>query len=192
MVTRTAAAIESSRLMLLDDLNQQKSATERNRWGQFATPPELAEQIVRESLRLLPERKQVRYLEPGFGTGSFYSALRRTKTPIAMAKGIELDPLFAAAARNLWKGTGLRIVQGDFTELSPPATEASRFDLVIGNPPYVRHHHIDVEKKRSLAEANCRSIADSVERTGRPVHTLFAVVAAMDEVGSDWQLVGSV
>ncbi len=150
--SETALALESSRLELLDRLNQSKSAIERNRWGQFATPPELASQIVRQSIGSLPTKNQIRFLEPGFGTGSFYSALRRATNRIAIAKGIELDPLFAAASRKLWKGTGLRLAQGDFTELAPPAGEASKFNLLICNPPYVRHHHIDREKKRLVQQ----------------------------------------
>lgn len=151
-VTKSVTAFESSRLQLLNRLNQSKSAIDRNRWGQFATPPELANQIVGQSLGCLSEQNQIRFLEPGFGTGSFYSALRRATDRIAMATGIELDPLFAAASRKLWKGTGLQLVQGDFTDLTPPAGEASKFNLVICNPPYVRHHHIDRDKKRVVQQ----------------------------------------
>ena len=70
--------------------------------------------------------------------------LFRPKT-IEAATGIELDPFFAEAAAALWGKTGLHIVQGDFTKQKPPA---QRFNLVLTNPPYVRHHHL-IRRKRT-------------------------------------------
>lgn len=149
-MSRSASGREASRLKLLVQLDHQKSPSQRNRWGQFATPGPLADQIVRASLDLLPKRGKIRYLEPGFGTGPFFSALRQSTSRIEFAKGIELDPLFARNARKLWSGTGLSVVLGDFTERSPPSAESSKFNLVISNPPYVRHHHIDRSAKQAL------------------------------------------
>jgi adenine-specific DNA-methyltransferase len=125
-----------------------KTAAERNKWGQFATPFELALSLARYAQKMLGQEK-LRFLDPAIGTGSFYSALSQTfsaKT-IESATGIELDPLFAEAAGNFWAKDGLHIPNGDFTKQKPPG---KRFNLVLTNPPYVRHHHLLPSDKNRL------------------------------------------
>lgn len=140
--TERLRQIEQSRL---DDL---KSAAERNRWGQFATPFELASSLTRYALRARDDAS-IRFLDPAVGTGAFFSALIATGTTMRIdaAAGVELDPLFAAAADGLWGKCGLQILQGDFTEQIPPT---ERFNLVLTNPPYVRHHHLSGPEKDRL------------------------------------------
>jgi methylase of polypeptide subunit release factors len=59
---------------------------------------------------------------------------------------VELDPLFSETAEELWGESGLHIVKGDFTKQKPPAR---RFNFILTNPPYVRHHHLSgIEKSR--------------------------------------------
>lgn len=133
-------------------LDQAKSAKERNELGQFATPPELALDIARDAWGLLRRRTdKVRFLDPGIGTGSFYAALRQVfpADKVAGAAGVEVDSRFVSTARKLWKDTGLSVKQGDFTKQKPPK-EAERFNLVLTNPPYVRHHHLEREEKERL------------------------------------------
>jgi hypothetical protein len=90
-------------------------------------------------------------LDPAIGTGSFYSALRRvfSTASIDEAVGFEIDPHYGNPAKELWAGSGLRMQLADFTTQQPDP----RFNLVICNPPYVRHHHIDKEEKDRLQAA---------------------------------------
>ena len=71
--------------------------------------------------------------------------------------GIELDSEIAAAGRRLWASTGLDVRCGDFTAQSPPDSEDDKADLIISNPPYVRHHHLEREQKVQLREASARA-----------------------------------
>lgn len=154
---RTAIdTIEEQRLLEQARLDALKNAEERNRWGQFATPPELARSITRHVLKLM-EPGKVRFLDPAIGTGSFYSALRqeRPRSGIAGAVGVELDPLFATAAATLWADEGLTIIPGDFTKQAVPEM---RFNLVLTNPPYVRHHHLATPDKERLKGQVARSL----------------------------------
>jgi hypothetical protein len=91
----------------------------------------------------------VRFLDPSIGTGAFYSAIREAFEPggIEVAYGVELDPLFANTARDLWAENGLCVAQGDFTNEPPPKRG---FNLIIANPPYVRHHHLPGADKERL------------------------------------------
>jgi adenine-specific DNA-methyltransferase len=129
-------------------LDSQKTAAQRNKWGQFATPPKLARSLADYVLGLIP-RGRIRFLDPAIGTGSFYSALCQVVPirTIEAATGIELDPLFAGAAESLWGRSGLHIIRGDFTKQKPPA---QRFNLILTNPPYVRHHHLKSNEKDRL------------------------------------------
>src|SRR5271157_3068653 len=148
--------IEERRQQEQARLDSLKTAQERNKWGQFATPPELALSIARYAHSLL-EGKPVRFLDPAIGTGSFYSALLQVfpAETIEAATGIELDAPFSEAAAALWGKTGLRIVTGDFTEQRLPS---QRFNLILTNPPYVRHHHLAASQKDRLRQQLAQSL----------------------------------
>lgn len=156
MATVAHQTIEGRRQTEQARLDGLKTAAERNRWGQFATPFELALSLARYAHKTLGEGR-LRFLDPAIGTGSFYSALSQIlpAESIEAATGIELDPLFAQAARNFWGKSGLHVVQGDFTKQKPPA---QGFNLILTNPPYVRHHHLDSDAKDRLKVQLARSL----------------------------------
>src|SRR6266849_7250900 len=103
MATVGHQTIEGRRQAEQTRLDTLKTAAERNKWGQFATPFELALSLARYAHKMLVEGR-LRFLDPAIGTGSFYSALSQVVPAknIEAATGIELDPLFADAARNFW------------------------------------------------------------------------------------------
>lgn len=144
---------ETQRLVTQQRLDARFSSVERNKSGQFATPPLLAEQITRYATALCEQRhgnRPIRFLEPSLGTGVFYSALQHIakRAKIESAVGIELDHETAQAAEHLWASFGLHVQEGDFTTLDI----AAEFNLILANPPYVRHHHLPSEQKESLRE----------------------------------------
>lgn len=145
--------IEERRVELQIELDAQKTAKERNELGQFATPASLAVEIAAATVALLPVDEKIRFLEPALGTGSFFSALHETadESLIQSAVGVELDPVFAKAAEELWLGRGLEVINGDFTDFPVFPTLQERFNLILTNPPYVRHHHLDASTKKRLA-----------------------------------------
>jgi len=140
--------LEEQRLSLQAALDAQKTQTERNRLGQFATPTALAVDILEYAATLLPNHENVRFLDPAIGTGAFYSALREIfpKERIAEAVGFEIDPHYEEPAARLWARSGLMMQLADFTQQPP----SPRFNLVICNPPYVRHHHLENDDKVRL------------------------------------------
>ena len=146
---------EQERLSLQTRLDAMKSQAERNRLGQFATPTSLARDILQFGMALLGEEKRIRFLDPAIGTGSFFSALLHTvpESRIDAAKGFELDAHYGEPSRDFWRGTTLNLEIADFTQIKPPREEAHRFNLLICNPPYVRHHHIVNGQKSRLHDA---------------------------------------
>lgn len=146
-----AEQIEAKRLELQAKLDGMKNSDDRNRMGQFATPTDLAREILIHGIQLLPEDGKIRFLDPGIGTGSFYSALRSVAPVewIEGAQGFEIDAHYAEPSSRLWGETPLSIRHEDFTKAKPNGQSAN---LLICNPPYVRHHHIDAETKTGLQQ----------------------------------------
>ncbi len=159
--------LETERLALQRRLDGSKTQVERNRLGQFATPTRLALDIMRLAHRLVGGRSAIRFLDPAIGTGSFYSALLDVfgLGRIGWARGVEIDPHYGRPARALWAGRGLEIELADFTALPPPGDDTQRADLIVCNPPYVRHHHLSRDHKLRLTRASAR--ACGVSLTGR-------------------------
>ncbi len=146
------AGKEAERLKLQHRLDAQKTQQERNRLGQFATPTALAEEIVRYAETLLPAGENIDFLEPAFGTGSFFSAFRCVfpKERIRRARGFEVDAHYAGPAAALWKETELDVTAADFTAADPSLEPP--FDLLITNPPYTRHHHLQRADKHRMQQ----------------------------------------
>lgn len=145
--------LERSRLKLQDELDSRKTQAELNKLGQFATPTPLAIDILNYAHHLLP-RGSVRFLDPAFGTGSFYSALLHTfpLARIKKAEGFEIDPQYGIEIAKLWKGASLTLHLQDFTKTDPNQSERDKPNLLICNPPYVRHHHLDTHEKLWLRD----------------------------------------
>lgn len=158
--------LEQRRCVLQAELDGHKSQTERNKLGQFATPTQLARDVLSFGLGLVPEGEGLRFLDPAIGTGSFYSALLSTSRdrPVVWARGFEIDPHYGNPSQELWEDEPLRITLGDFTQRDAPQNDWERANLLICNPPYVRHHHLPTAVKVRLQEAARR--AAHVELSG--------------------------
>jgi adenine-specific DNA-methyltransferase len=153
-VTDKSAAIdivETQRLETQHRLDAVKTQAERNKLGQFATPPTLATDTL-EYAKTLTTSSQIRFLDPAFGTGSFYAALLRSFpfSQVAQAWGYEIDLNYAQEAIKLWANTPLKLNIADFTQTGLPDSDDDRANLLICNPPYVRHHHIPADEKLRL------------------------------------------
>lgn len=179
--------VERRRRATQDALDARRSAAERNRLGQFATPNSLAIEIARYVALLLGrQRDGIRFGDPAIGTGSFFSAALSVfgREHITSAIGVELDPDFCHAARELWGDAGLKVVCGDFTRIVADRVHLPAPNLVLANPPYVRHHHLTSEDKRRL-QALARRMA-GVEVNGLAglyVYFLLLATAWMDNGG---------
>ena len=166
-MTKAQSEQESQRRRMQAELDAARTAKERNAAGQFATPPNLATEIAQVALEMFGKGKPIRFLDPAIGTGGLFSALLRAARPsrVKSAQGVELDPRFADAARSLWGTFGLEVTCGDFTKLAPPDRPEIRANLLLANPPYVRHHYLAQDEKTRLRR-------EAAEVLGAPVSGL--------------------
>lgn len=140
--------VEDARLDLQARLDAGKTVEERRRLGQFATPTALARGIVDLAAHFIDGG--IRFMDPAFGTGSFYSALLYELGPrVETAVGYEVDPYYCVPAAHLWDDGSLDLRNRDFLEEQPSV----RCNLLVCNPPYTRHHLIGQNRKKSLHDA---------------------------------------
>ena len=106
--------------------------------GQYFTPPDLA----RFMLSLTSVSTSAKVLEPCAGEGVFVQAL--SKAGFRHITAYEIDP--ALIKRNT------KIKKQDFLEV-PLEPQEFTYDLIIGNPPYVKWRHIP-KAEQELLEAD--------------------------------------
>ncbi|MDD4104140.1 MAG: class I SAM-dependent methyltransferase [Bacilli bacterium] len=145
---------EKKRLLLQKDLDAKKDINERKLLGQFATPTRLADDILSYAKAHFNQGEKVQFIDPAIGTGAFCSALLNNfpKSSIGKMLGFEIDPYYGVPAMNLWGGQGLEVYIKDFTKAEAPECPEEKFNLLICNPPYVRHHYIQNQEKQRLKQ----------------------------------------
>jgi hypothetical protein len=187
MISQHDKPIEERRQAIQAVLDASKSSTERNRLGQFATPNPFAIDITRYVETIVGDHlTEIRFADPAIGTGSFYSAALTVFGPerIKSAVGVELDPGFCDAARDLWTEAGLDVVRGDFTRIVASNNCPVAPNLILANPPYVRHHHLKREDKEHLQALAYRMTGIKINGlAGLYVYFLLLATAWMEEGG---------
>ncbi|HUS67751.1 MAG TPA: class I SAM-dependent methyltransferase [Kofleriaceae bacterium] len=119
-------------------------AARRLEIGQWFTPPAVADLALALAL---PRDRRVRLLDPACGDGVFLA--RAAAAGVHDVTGVDLDPAAAAAARTAAPGASISC--GDLFDLD------GAFDVVVGNPPYVRQERLGPARK---AIARQRLLAD--------------------------------
>lgn len=147
---RNLKNIEQSRFTMQKAIDKKKDIKERRKFGQFSTPYELAKEIVSFGLDIL-DTDEISFLEPCIGSGTFYSALLDAVNEghtIKFATGIEIDATYYDCAKSLWSDMGINIINGNFADVKPD----KKYNFVLTNPPYVRHHYLSQNEKTRLTE----------------------------------------
>lgn len=147
--SRDLIAVESIRMNEQQKVDSKKKIEERRRMGQFATPIDLADEIAAYGLSILSDN-DISFLEPAVGTGAFISAVLRNRKDKSVGKciGYEIDKQYFDVASSLWSDHGLEVKNLDYTQQEP---NGQQVNLLISNPPYVRHHYITAEDKARLS-----------------------------------------
>ncbi|WP_075591569.1 Eco57I restriction-modification methylase domain-containing protein [Labilibacter marinus] len=139
--------IEEKRQGIQLKLDSLKTRLERNKLGQFSTPIELSNSILSYTKHFFHKDSKITFLDPAIGTGSFYSALLKNfpLNKIDSATGYEIDLHYALESKELWRESKLDYRIDDFCKAEISSNE--KYNLIVCNPPYVRHHHLNGQKK---------------------------------------------
>lgn len=187
MIAHDTGTIEAKRQAFQVKIDARRTFAERNRLGQFATPNGLAVEIARLLRSLMGRRSSgIRFADPAIGTGSFFSAALAVfgAGRIKSAVGIEVDSRLADAARALWAQTGLEVIRGDFTRIVSNSSRPPAPNLILANPPYVRHHHLQHADKERLQRLACKITGVEINGlSGLYVYFLLLATAWMQDGG---------
>src|SRR5688500_6735392 len=144
--------------------------TRRHVLGQWFTPAPVADLTL--ALACDGGFVPARVLDPTCGDGAFLERVARA-VPCTALVGVELDGVAAAAARA--RVPSARIVEGDVLD-----TSEGGFDLVIGNPPWVRPDRLPAaQRARMIAALRDDAIGvarDDVEQLARRADLAAACV----------------
>ncbi len=134
--------------------------------GGYYTPGALVDFCLERARELVGQRGSLHVLEPSAGDGAFVRGLGRCELSarVAAVEAIELAAAEAAKAEVSLRTTGLpgRVLRG--SALAWAADRNDSFDLLLGNPPFVRYQFIGAADKRAI------------ERLGRRLGVGFAGV----------------
>lgn len=132
-----------------------RQISEKKQYGVFYTPKHVADILCKWAIRT----KSDKVLEPSFGGCDFLESSRSRLIDLGLQKavaerrlfGADVDPsAFGTLSAFLANPNG-HFKQKDFLSLSVgsfPISD-SGFDVVVGNPPYVSHHNMSDEQKKT-------------------------------------------
>lgn len=127
-------------------------STEQKLRGAYYTPLPLADMMV----RLFAENKDMRYImEPSCGDGVFLDALIKANFNDFVEKitAIEIDKLEACKSRKRMEGQqAVDVYHMDFFDYYQKNRGEKYFDLILGNPPYVRYQYLEESQRELLSQ----------------------------------------
>jgi len=122
------------------------SVDKRRLNGAYYTPEPLAHAMVSWAL----SAGLGTVLDPSFGKGVFLRAAQRVLNangdpdPSRRIFGVDIDPECALQVRDALRLSPDSVLTADFLALEPPQVPGAPFQAVVGNPPFVRHHWLQL------------------------------------------------
>jgi len=110
--------------------------------GGFYTPEPIASFILKWGIN---GSSDYDILEPSCGDGVFIEQLKANKHKYHSIKAVELDKIEAEKANRI-ELDNKTIINADFHTYCN--TTSDRFDLIVGNPPYIRYQYFDKEQQK--------------------------------------------
>jgi hypothetical protein len=149
--------------------------------GQFWTPPWIAEAMIAYCLANGADS----VFDPAVGAGAFFIAAKkiakknRRRINLFGAE-LDRDALRQAESNGLQARDLERVLIGDFV-LRPPDR---RFQSIVANPPYIRHHRLSSSIKGSLRALSLELIGKELDgRAGLHIYFLLRALQLLSEGG---------
>jgi adenine-specific DNA methylase len=123
-----------------------KNASEDKLRGGFYTPNPIAAFILKWAFN---GNKKLDILEPSCGDGVFLEEIQKGRYQYNSVTAIEFDEVEAEKSRNIGLANS-EVIHSDFHDFC--INTKKRFDLIIGNPPYIRYQYFDKQQQKFAAE----------------------------------------
>lgn len=127
-----------------------KDSTEQKLRGAYYTPLQLANAMV----ELFAAENITRVLEPSCGDGVFLDSMNEKNLldKVESFTAVELDSLEAKKVADKYKHKKTVSVRNeDFFTFYNENISTSKFDLILGNPPYIRYQYLTDSQRESLS-----------------------------------------
>jgi adenine-specific DNA methylase len=123
-----------------------KNASKEKLRGGFYTPEPIASFILKWAFN---GNKELDILEPSCGDGVFLEEIQKGNYEYNSLTAIEFDEIEAIKSRKIGLDKS-KIINSDFHEFC--INTKQKFDLIIGNPPYIRFQYFDKEQQEFASE----------------------------------------
>ncbi|MBC2456606.1 N-6 DNA methylase [Clostridium beijerinckii] len=125
-----------------------EDATTQKLRGAYYTPQKLVEFIVKQFEKDIKNKKIKTILEPSCGDGVFLEALSKLKNinNVDTILGVEIEEEEANKAK-IKAIKNMNIVNEDFIRLYDKDIKNTKYDLIVGNPPYIRYQYLTEEQR---------------------------------------------
>ena len=128
-----------------------KEATDEKLRGGFYTPEPIAAFILKWAFN---GNKKLDILEPSCGDGVFLKEIQKENYEYNSVTAIEFDEIEAEKSESIGLNKST-IINEDFHKYC--INTEKKFDLIIGNPPYIRYQYFDREQQQFAAEIFARA-----------------------------------
>lgn len=125
-----------------------KDSTEQKLRGAYYTPLQLADAMV----ELFASQNIFTVLEPSFGDGVFLDALNNANLleKIEKLTAVEIEPDEAKKVKDRYSEFNqVKVCAEDFFDFYNRVLGKEEFDLILGNPPYIRYQYLN-ESQREM------------------------------------------
>lgn len=119
-----------------------KEATDEKLRGGFYTPAPIASFILKWAFN---GKKDLDILEPSCGDGIFLKQIQKHNYKYNSVTAIEFDEIEAEKSKEIRLDKS-KIINSDFHQYC--INTEDKFDLIIGNPPYIRYQYFDREQQQ--------------------------------------------
>ncbi len=123
-----------------------KEATKEKLRGGFYTPEPIASFILKWAFN---GNKALDILEPSCGDGVFLEEIKKGNYQYNSVTGIELEKEEAKKSKRIGLNKA-NIINSDFHAYCMDTDQ--RFDLIIGNPPYIRYQYFDRDQQKHASD----------------------------------------
>jgi len=159
--------------------NWEERESLRNK-GQFWTPTWVAKAMVEYVIE-----KSSLLFDPATGNGAFYDALKesrkRAKNDVRYY-GTDIDEqvMKGGLEQKIYDFENCKLEVRDFI-VNPPL---EKFKSIVANPPYIRHHRLDMSLKNRLKELSQKIMGFTIDaRAGLHVYFLIQALSLLDTHG---------